>query len=352
MSCVGIVANPASGKDIRRLIASGTVIGNREKAGIIVRALMAMDALGVERVAIMPDSGGIGARAMDRVAGKLRTSSVEFLDLPQRLGTFRDTLNSVRRLREASCSSIIVLGGDGTSRVAAKESGPVPLISVSTGTNNVFPQMVEGTLAGLAAATLERGVVRRQEVCERRPRLELLEAGKVMEIALVDLAVVDSADFGARAVWEPDSLRELFLASCPPAAIGLSAIGACLPGRRPAAGEGLRVCFGEGGVEVIAPIGPGLMEAFRVAEFEAMAAGQWFALRNLPAMVALDGEREYLARAERSPLVRLNRDGPVVVQVEKAVELAAARGLFAERSSAASVAQAAQAAEVNGRSRQ
>ena len=44
---VGIIANPASGKDIRRLIASGTVVTNQEKINIVVRMLKAMDALGV-----------------------------------------------------------------------------------------------------------------------------------------------------------------------------------------------------------------------------------------------------------------------------------------------------------------
>jgi len=46
MKPVGIIANPASGKDIRRLIASGTVVTNQEKINIIVRMLKAMDAVG------------------------------------------------------------------------------------------------------------------------------------------------------------------------------------------------------------------------------------------------------------------------------------------------------------------
>ena len=34
MSSVGIIANPASGKDIRRLVAHGTVFDNDEKVNI------------------------------------------------------------------------------------------------------------------------------------------------------------------------------------------------------------------------------------------------------------------------------------------------------------------------------
>ncbi len=58
MSLVGIVANPASGKDIRRLVAHGSVFDNNEKGNILQRILLALDALGVERVSIMPDYYG------------------------------------------------------------------------------------------------------------------------------------------------------------------------------------------------------------------------------------------------------------------------------------------------------
>ena len=52
---VGIIANPASGKDIRRLVAYGTVFDNQEKVNIVRRILLALDALGVGRVLAMPD---------------------------------------------------------------------------------------------------------------------------------------------------------------------------------------------------------------------------------------------------------------------------------------------------------
>ena len=46
---------------------------------------------------------------------------------------------------------IVVLGSDGTNRVVAAASADVPLVSISTGTNNAFPRPVEPTVAGLAA---------------------------------------------------------------------------------------------------------------------------------------------------------------------------------------------------------
>ena len=43
MTAVGIIANPASGKDIRRLVAHGSVFDNDEKANIVRRVLLGLE---------------------------------------------------------------------------------------------------------------------------------------------------------------------------------------------------------------------------------------------------------------------------------------------------------------------
>jgi predicted polyphosphate/ATP-dependent NAD kinase len=53
MSCVGIIANPASGKDIRRLVAHASVFDNNEKSTFCSGALAWTLAGGAG--AIMPD---------------------------------------------------------------------------------------------------------------------------------------------------------------------------------------------------------------------------------------------------------------------------------------------------------
>src|SRR5262245_34360276 len=73
MTTVGIIANPASGKDIRRLVAHGSVFDNEEKVSIVRRVLLGLEAVGVERVWLMPDSFGIGLKALDPL--KLRLES-------------------------------------------------------------------------------------------------------------------------------------------------------------------------------------------------------------------------------------------------------------------------------------
>lgn len=326
MQTVGIIANPASGKDIRRLVASGTVVGNREKINIIVRALHAMDAQGVARVVIMPDPSHIAERVLKQVKGQLQNLVVEVLALNYLVGTAKDTERSVVRMRKMGCSSIIVMGGDGTSRIAAKHSGDIPLIPVSTGTNNVFPQMIEGTLVGLAAAALATGAVSPSEVCKRVPRLELWRDGELVDVALVDLAVVDAADSAARAVWEVDTIKELFLTHASPTNIGLSAIGGCLPDVDLESGECVHIQFGDSDYKVVAAVAPGMMKTLSICRYDVHGPGTEIGVVASPAMIALDGEREFPIHKGESVAVHVSTQGPRVLQIEQALRLATKRG--------------------------
>jgi predicted polyphosphate/ATP-dependent NAD kinase len=73
---IGIIANPASGKDIRRLVAYGSVFDNVEKTNIVKRILKALDALRVRDVFIMSDAYGIGLRALEDIDSVLSISSI------------------------------------------------------------------------------------------------------------------------------------------------------------------------------------------------------------------------------------------------------------------------------------
>ena len=67
MACVGIIANPSSGKDIRRLVAHGSVFNNNEKVNIVRRVLLGLDAAGVDTVLTMPDAFNICWKAQDNL---------------------------------------------------------------------------------------------------------------------------------------------------------------------------------------------------------------------------------------------------------------------------------------------
>ncbi|MBI3327704.1 MAG: ATP-NAD kinase, partial [Nitrospinae bacterium] len=55
-ACVGCIANPMAGKDIRRLVAYGSLIDNQEKVHIVRRVLLGLESAGAEDVLFMPDT--------------------------------------------------------------------------------------------------------------------------------------------------------------------------------------------------------------------------------------------------------------------------------------------------------
>ena len=72
---VGVIANPMSGRDIRRLVASASVFPNAEKASMVVRLTAAAGALGVGRVLVSTDTfwglrGGPAGVAPPRRGGR------------------------------------------------------------------------------------------------------------------------------------------------------------------------------------------------------------------------------------------------------------------------------------------
>jgi hypothetical protein len=218
----GIIANPASGKDIRRLIAHGSSFDNNEKINIVRRALLGLDATGVDRVAYLPDPYGIVERAASAIQLRLRLLP---LAMPV-LGEASDSTEAAQRLADLGAGVIITLGGDGTNRVVAKGCGDVPLVPISTGTNNVFPEMVEGTLAGIAAGLVATAVSRNRSdgprVVRRVPRLDVLIDGEPRDQALIDVVTSRQSWVGSRALWEPAHLRDVVLSRIVPAVIGMA----------------------------------------------------------------------------------------------------------------------------------
>jgi hypothetical protein len=222
---------------------------------------------------------------------------------------------------------IIVLGGDGTSRVVSKSCGDVPILPVSTGTNNVFPRMLEGTLVGMAAAALATGVVSPEEVCTRAPRLELVDGeDQYIDHALVDLAIIDAVDTAARAVWEPQRIRELYLTQARVDCIGMAAIGAQVEPLEPFSGRACRLVLGAQGRRITAPIAPGLMADLRVSDYQQFDETECPSVALYPGVVALDGEREHVLSENVQYRVRYNPMGPLVLDVDSCLQLAADRG--------------------------
>ena len=336
---VGIVANPASGRDIRRLTAKASVFPTVEKANMVQRVLSACGALGVVRVLMMPDMTGIAAgvkRAVDahRAEEHMPWPVVEFLDMAISESA-RDTAVAVQAMVERGVGAIVVLGGDGTHRIVSMHCGEVPIATLSSGTNNAFPDLREATTTGFAAALVATGRVPEQHALRRTKRLRVTLANRE-EFALVDACVTSHQHIGARALWQPDALRELYVTFAEPDTVGLSAVAGLIHPVGRGEPRGLRVRFADGAsangvARVIAPIAPGLFGRLAILEWALLEPGVRFETGHGPGTVALDGERELEFGAGERVAIRLELDGPRVVDVPQALHFAAThRLLFSE----------------------
>jgi len=333
MTIVGIIPNPASGKDIRRLVAHALVIGNRDKANIVRRMLIGLHAVGVDDVRIMPDKFGIGLQAVEDLkrGSPEVVAGVSILELDF-IGAGIDSIRAARLLREMGAGCILTVGGDGTARVASRGCGDVPLLPVSTGTNNVLPEFIEGTIAGLAAGLVAGQVgTARTGLCYRSKRIEVLVNGETVDHALVDIAALSSSFAGSLAVWEADQIRQIAVTRASPTTIGLSAvIGMLKPvAREDPSGAVMTLHPDRPAVRVTAPIGPGLIASLPVQELSVLEPDRPFPVSSeRPLMLALDGEREIFLKPGDEAHLCLRLDGPWIVDVTRVMEKAVREGRF------------------------
>jgi predicted polyphosphate/ATP-dependent NAD kinase len=255
---------------------------------------------------------------------------LEFVALDVLTGTASDTREMALRMRSAGANVIVLLGGDGTIRAAAPVLGDTPVVPLSTGTNNAFPQMWEATVAGATAALVAVGAVGLAEATNRAKVLEV-ESGSRRELALVDVCVSSEAHVGARALWHVGSLRELYCAFAEPHAIGLSSVAAMLhptPRDHPG-GVAVRLA-GDGPARrwVTAPIAPGVLARVGIIDAGPMAVGERRRSSVPAGTVALDGEREIEFGPDRPVTVTLSAAGPLVVDIPFVMRAAAERGLL------------------------
>ena len=330
MALVGIIANPAASKDIRRLVAQGRVVPDWEKVNTIRRVLLGLQSVGVKSVLGMPDSSNLVRRASEDPNLSI---DLEFLDMPS-LNSEGDTVRAAASMAERGVDCMVTLGGDGTNRAAAVGCRTIPVVAISTGTNNVFPAMVEGTLAGLAAGLVAQGRLDLSEVAVPSKIMNVYVDGELRDIALVDVALSKERFVATKAIWDIDTIFEVFLTRAEPASIGLSSIGARLQPVSLADEGGLRYSIagpGEkasGSSTVIAPIAPGIIPAVVISSWQRMAEGERLVIEKRDCTVALDGERAFSVNRSQQLETEVRREGPLVIDVNLALTIAAGQGLF------------------------
>jgi predicted polyphosphate/ATP-dependent NAD kinase len=326
---VGIISNPASGRDIRRLVAYGTVFDNNEKMAIVRRVLLGLEAVGITQVAYMPEREfGILPRAIEGLSVRQHGSTLQIFPLSMPvLATSTDSTRAAHMLASMGANCIITLGGDGTNRAVARGCGNVPLVPISTGTNNVFPAFLEGTIAGMAAGLVAQERAGTNAV-QRAPRLAVLVNGEEVESALVDVVLSSMPFVGSRAIWDLTTVSEVVLSRVAPATIGMSALGGALLNGTEQGLErpGMHIKMGRGGTRVLAALAPGLIEWVDVTEYRRLAPNDIVHFPSETGTVALDGEREIELSPKLEVGVQLCTDGPYVVNVSAALEGAATGG--------------------------
>ncbi len=331
MGLVGIIANPAASKDIRRLVAQGRVVPDWEKVNIVRRVMLGLQAVGANQILAMADSSNLVRRAADDPTLAIE---LEFVDQPP-FYSEGDTVRAAAVMAESGVDCLITLGGDGTNRAAVAGTRNLPMVAISTGTNNVFPTMVEGTLAGLAAGLVAGGRLDLAEVSVSSKILNVYVDGELRDIALIDVALSKERFVASKAIWDMDTLFEVFLTRAEPASIGLSSIGARLEAVSLADEGGLRYSIADseepedGPIRtVLAPIAPGVVPPVVISSWQRMADGERYSIVKRDCTVALDGERAFSVNRTQQLEIEVRRDGPPIIDVELALKVAAAQGLF------------------------
>jgi hypothetical protein len=326
---VGVIVNPASGSDVRRLAARATRVTQESKRDQVSRAVVGAIASGAERIIVFKDPLRIGVSAVENIR---LGAEIEILEVENRYEA-SDTHRAVEAMRAAGCGALIVLGGDGTSRAVCQAWQDAPLVPLSTGTNNVFPLMVEATIAGAAAGLVASGGVELAAVSQPAKVVHVEAPGGKRELALVDMVRLEGDNSGNLMPVDPTMIRDVVLARAEAAAVGMSPIGGLFEpcGAEDDFGVIVRCVPHEaGGQSLRVPISPGLFRTVHVEKVERLALGESRELAG-PGVLAFDGDRE-ITLAEGEPVsVQVRRDGPVVIDPARTLRAAAEAGLLVGR---------------------
>jgi len=312
----GVIANPSSGKDIRRIVSYADSVGHMEKMNLLLRAIIAAASKGVERIYFMPDPQGMALAIRQRL--KQDGGPWELVEVlgfkPE--GKASDTVMAVEEFERLDCKGIIVLGGDGTSRDVAQTGTKLPILPISTGTNNVYPDSVEGTIAGLAMGILATEPEKSQRRRDKRLKIQVND-GETW-IALVDVVCSRQNEIASRAVWSPEDVRWLAVTRATPASIGLSSIVGQWQYLAPDDPHWIVFQCGDEGETRLTPIIPGRMipiGKLELIKYTAREIVEWEADQG--GTLALDGER--MVRFRKGDRIRIQMDlnGPERILVEE-----------------------------------
>ena len=302
------------------------------KRDIVARIAAGADAMGVTDIFVSKEPFRIASLALQHVGLRAR---VHVLELPIH-NSAADTEQSVRAFLEAGCNTLVSVGGDGTNRAivralhGAGRCADVHLIPLSTGTNNVFPTLVEPTVAGMVAGLQAAGKLQQPALRQRCKVLHVRHANTgSADLGLIDAVALRDDFVGNLLPFAAEKIDRILLTRAEPSAVGMSPIGGLLDVVDAASDAALLVEMGSGGGarQFLAPLAPGSFQPVSVCSTTRIALDTAVIFPG-PGVLALDGDRE-LTLPFGGASVTARRDGPWVLDVEAAMRWVVGQGIIA-----------------------
>lgn len=319
---LAICVNPMSGRDVRRLAARATNMTHEAKRDIVARVAAGADAVGVTDIYISREPFRIATLALQYMTDlKARVHVVDH----ELANDASDTERMITAFVAAGCDTVVSLGGDGTNRAIVRTASDVNLLALSTGTNNVFPQLLEptigGMVAGLAAAgRLPRELARRVKVL----RMQLPDGRS--DVGLIDAALLRNDHVGNFLPFDADRLVRILLTRAEPDSVGMSPIGGFIDPIGRDDDCGLLLEMGPGRT-FAAPLSPGLFRNVSVRSHARVALGERVEIAG-PGVLAIDGDRDHKLVEGTAAQITIERDGPWMFDVAAAMRHAVRHGLI------------------------
>ena len=311
-----------AGRDVRRLAARASTMTFEAKRDAVARIAAGADAAGITDLYITEEPFRVASMALEWMP---LNANVHMLKTPLNHDA-SDTEAAVTAFAEHGVKTIVSLGGDGTNRAIARTTSAIDLIPLSTGTNNVFPVLVEPTVAGMAAGLAARGLLD-DHLTPRCKVLHIEFQDGIQDLALVDAAYLADDFRGNMRPFDAAKLRQIMLTRAEPDAIGMSPVGGYLQVVDAADDHGLLLRMGEG-AKITAPISPGLFADVSIAAIDTVPFDTPVLFRGT-GVLALDGDRDHKLEPGRGAHITLRRDGPRVVDVPAVMRFATQQGLIA-----------------------
>ena len=299
------------------------------KRDIVARIAAGADSVGVDEIYIVDEPFRIASMALDWMP--LKAKGV-------RLGIelhhdATDTERAVRAFVGEGVEVIVSLGGDGTNRIIARSAPQTELIPLSTGTNNVFPSMVEPTSAGVIAALAAMGRFSDDATLGIRNRAKVLHTAfsdGINDIALIDAVQLRDDFVGNLLPYDEAKLKKILLTRALPDRVGMSPVGGLISVVEEKDDFGLLVEVSEmedSEVFIRVPLSPGFFKDVAISRSQRVDLGEKVTFEG-EGILALDGDREHKLGNKRSVAATIRRDGPWVYDVGAAMRYAVAEGMM------------------------